>query len=112
MKFEIAVEDPQRDDIRALVARHLDFAREVTPPGHVHALGDDGLLDPAVTFFAARTGGTLVAIGALRKLDPSHAEVKSMHTAAESRGQGIGAAMLDHLLAVARQRGYRRVSLE
>ncbi len=112
MQFEIAVDDPRRDDVRALVARHLAFADEVTPPGHVHALGADGLVDPAVTFFGARAGGDLIAIGALRELEPSHGEVKSMHTAVEHRGQGLASAMLEHLLAVARKRGYRRVSLE
>jgi putative acetyltransferase len=109
---EIAVENPNRDDVRALVARHLDFANHVTPPGHVHALGAHGLSDPTVTFFGARDAGTLVAIGALRELDPDHGELKSMHTAAEFRGRGFAAAMLDRLLAVARARGYRRVSLE
>jgi putative acetyltransferase len=35
-----------------------------------------------------------------------------MHTVEAARGRGIGRAMLDHLLAEARRRGYRRVSLE
>ena len=35
-----------------------------------------------------------------------------MHTVIAARGQGIGQAMLDHLIAVARARGVRRVSLE
>jgi putative acetyltransferase len=112
VQFDIAVEDTKRDDVRALVARHVEFAREVTPAGHVHTLGADGITDPAVTLFGARTGGVLVAIGALRELDSRHGEVKSMHTAAEHRGEGLASAMLDHLLRVACRRGYRRVSLE
>jgi putative acetyltransferase len=44
--------------------------------------------------------------------DENHAEVKSMHTAEAARGRGIGRAMIDHLLSVARDRGFRRVSLE
>ena len=39
-------------------------------------------------------------------------EVKSMHTAEAARRRGIGRAMVDHLIGVARARGYRRVSLE
>jgi putative acetyltransferase len=108
----IATDDPRADDIRALLARHLGFAREMSPPEDVHALDLDGLLDPAVTFFSARRAGDLLGIGALKELDSNHAELKSMHTAAATRRQGVGGAMVDHLLAVARARGYRRVSLE
>lgn len=35
-----------------------------------------------------------------------------MHTAAAARGRGVGRAMLDHLITVARERGFRRLSLE
>jgi putative acetyltransferase len=108
----IAPDDPRADDVRELIARHLAFARSVTPPEDVHALDLDGLVDPTVTFFSYRDGGELLAVGALKHLDDEHAEVKSMHTAESARGRGIGRAMLAHLLAVARERGYRRVSLE
>lgn len=108
----IAADDPRAEDVQALLERHLAFAREVTPPGHVHALEIDGLLDPAVTFFSARRDGVLVGVGALKHLDASHVELKSMHTAEAARGQGIGRAMVDHLLATAADRKYERVSLE
>ena len=108
----IAPDDPLADDVRLLIARHLAFARSVTPPEDVHALDLDGLVDPSVTLFGYRVDGELLAIGALKHLDDEHGEVKSMHTASEARGRGVGRAMLDHLLAVARERGYRRVSLE
>ena len=108
----IAVDDPRAGDVRALLERHLAFAVEVTPAGHVHALGVDGLLDPVVTFFGARAGGELLGVGALKELDDGHGELKSMHTAATARGRGVGRAMVEHLLGVARARGYRRVSLE
>jgi len=112
MEVVIAVDDPRVDDVRALLEVHLAFSRAVTPPGHVHALEIDGLLDPAVTFFSARRAGVLVEIGALKRLDDSHAEAKSMHTSEAARGQGVGRAMVDHLLAVAAARSYQRVSLE
>jgi putative acetyltransferase len=94
------------------LATHLEFARAPTPPEDAHALDVDGLCDPAVTFFSFRRGGTLLAVGALQRLDSEHAEVKSMHTAEAARGQGIGRRMLEHLISVARQAGYRRISLE
>jgi putative acetyltransferase len=109
----VAQEDPLGPEARALLERHLAFARLTSPPEHVHALCLDGVLDPSVTLFGARhPGGPLLGVGALRHLDDTHGEVKAMHTAAESRGRGVGRAVVVHLLGVARDRAYRRVSLE
>jgi len=112
MTMLIAMDDPRRDDVLAVLRTHWAFAQENTPPEDVHALDLDGLLDPSVTFFSARRGDELVGIGALKRLDPSHAELKSMHTVATARGSGVGRAMVEHLLAFARDQGVARVSLE
>ncbi len=69
MRLVIAVDDPRAEDVRALLAAHLAFARRVTPPEDVHALDIEGLLDPAVTFFSARLDGELLGVGALKQLD-------------------------------------------
>ena len=112
MALVIAVDDPRVDDVRGLLERHLALSRAASPPEHVHALDLDGLLNPAVTFFSARLDGVLVGMGALKRLDDAHAELKTMHTSESARRQGVGRAMLDHLVTVAAQRNYRRVSLE
>jgi putative acetyltransferase len=108
----IAIDDPLAADVRELLGRHLAFARTHTPPEDVHALDLTGLLDASVTFFSYRVSWTLLGVGALKELDRRHGEVKSMHTAQEARGRGVGRAMLAHLVAVARERGYLRISLE
>jgi putative acetyltransferase len=112
-RFVIDIDDPRREDVRALLAAHLAFARSVTPPEHSYALDPDGLLDEAVTLFSVRgSGGELLGIGALKQLDPGHVELKSMHTAASARRRGVGRALVEHLLEAAAARGARRVSLE
>jgi putative acetyltransferase len=83
-----------------------------TPAAHVFALDAEGRLDQTVTYFSARRDGVLLGVGALKELDPSHGELKSMHTVEAARGQGVGRAMVEHLLSVAERRRYRRVSLE
>jgi putative acetyltransferase len=108
----IALDDPRAGDVRALLERHLEFANEHSAPEDIHALDIDGLLVPAVSFYSYRVGGELLGVGALKRLDDAHAEIKSMHTAAAARGRGVARAMVEHLLAVARERGFTRVSLE
>ena len=112
MQGEISVDDPRAPDVRALLERHLAFANTHSPPEDVHALDVSGLVDPAVTFFSFRNEGRLLAVGAIRTLDADHAELKSMHTAEEARGKGLGRAMVDHLIGIASERGVRRVSIE
>lgn len=111
-EIEIARDDPRAADVRSLLRQHLAFANEHTAPEDIHALDIDGLLDPAVTFFSYRSDGELLAVGALKQLDGTHAEMKSMHTAREARGRGIGRAMVEHLIGIARQRGVTQLSLE
>ncbi len=109
---EIAVDDPRKPDVRELLGRHLALMLSVSPPEHSFALDADGLLDPAITFCSLRAAGELLGVGALKRLDAGHAEIKSMHTAQAARGRGVGRAMLTHLLALARSQGFGRVSLE
>ena len=108
----ISIDDPRADDVRALLERHLAFARATTRPEDVYALDVDGLADPAVTFFSYRADGRVVGVAALKRIDDEHAELKSMHTAEEARGQGVARALVEHIVGLARERGYRRPSLE
>jgi putative acetyltransferase len=108
----ISVDDPSRPEVRALLERHLGFCLSETPPEHSFALDVDGLLDQRVTFVSCRDGDTVLGVAAIKELDTRHAEIKSMHTAAEARGRGVGRALLSYLLDTARTRGYRLVSLE
>jgi putative acetyltransferase len=108
----IETDDPRADDVRELLGRHLAYARATTLPHEVYALDVDALAEPSVTFFSFRAGGELLGVAALKQLSADHAEIKSMHTAEAARGQGIGRRLVEHLLAVARERGYTRVSLE
>jgi putative acetyltransferase len=114
MEIQITEADPTADDVRDLIARHLRFTAAASPPEFAFALDHAGLVEPGVTLFALRQDGDgeLLAVGALKHLDDTHAELKSMHTAQEARGRGLGRRMLHHLIATAAGRGYRRLSLE
>ena len=98
--------------VQALVALHLAEMHQNSPACSVHALPADKLREPGVTFWSAWLGADLAAIGAMKELDPARGELKSMRAAPAFRGKGLGEAMLLHLIAAARARGYRRLSLE
>ncbi|GGI43879.1 putative acetyltransferase [Agromyces flavus] len=95
-----------------LLRDHLDDMFATSPPESVHALDVSGLEVPEVTFWTIAEGGDILGCVALKELDPGHGELKSMRTDAESRGRGLGARLLEHVLAEAARRGYGRVSLE
>ncbi|MFI5430007.1 GNAT family N-acetyltransferase [Aeromicrobium sp. UC242_57] len=107
----------RRDDltglqVRALLEEHLAEMASHTPAESVHALPVEQLAGPGITFWSLWSGDQLAGCGALKQLDPSHAEIKSMRTTTQFRGQGLGAELLLRLLAEARRLGYSRVSLE
>jgi putative acetyltransferase len=110
--MRIERDDLRRPEVRALLREHLSNMYSLSPPDSVHALGLDGLKGPDVTFWTVWEDAVLLGCGALKELDPTHGEVKSMRTPAHMRRRGAGRAVLTHILAEARARGYRRVSLE
>jgi len=99
-------------EIAALLATHVAFCRASSPPESTHVLDLDALRAPGITFWSAWDGASLLGCSALKELDPTHGEVKSMHTAARHRGRGVGLALLRHMVGEARSRSYRRLSLE
>jgi putative acetyltransferase len=110
--LEITLDDLTGPEIAELLTEHLRCLSEVSPPESRHALDLDGLRQPDVTFWSAWLGSEIAGCGALKELDPAHGEIKSMRTAHAHLRKGIAAALLAHMIAEARRRKYRRVSLE
>ncbi len=111
-ELRIEVDDLTRSSVRALLAEHLADMHATTPAESVHALDLTGLSSPSVTVWTAWSGADLLGCAALSELTPTEGEIKSMRTAPAARGRGVAGRMLSHVLASARSRGYRRVSLE
>lgn len=102
----------EAEDFVALINAHAELMLSLSPPDSCHFLPIDGLKTPDVTVWEMREGETLVGCGALKQLSATHAEIKSMHTLASKRGTGLGRKMLEHILATANSRGYKKLSLE
>lgn len=108
----IQIDDLAGSEIRTLLEEHLRNMYELSPPESVHALDLAALRSSEITFWTAWSQGELLGCGALKALDPTHGEVKSMRTALARRRTGVGRAMLEHIIAEARSRSYARLSLE
>ncbi|MEY3935497.1 MAG: hypothetical protein RI901_927 [Actinomycetota bacterium] len=112
MEIEICTEKSLTEELAKLLQAHWLFCTSTTPIEHVYALDASKMFASDITVFGARIQGELVGVGALRNLDEEHAELKSMHTLAKSRGLGVGKAMVAHIEQFAKDQGIKRVSLE
>lgn len=108
----IALENPMGADLALLMARHTADMHADTPPESIHMMDASQLAVPEIAFYVLREGGQPLAMGAFKRIDPTHAELKSMHVLAEARGRGLSRRMLDHLTAAATAAGITRLSLE
>lgn len=110
--LSIVPDDLTGEPVLALLQLHLDEMHQWSPACKVHAMPAERLRQPDVTFFSAWDGDRLAGCGAIKHLDETHGELKSMRAAPDYRGKGVGKAILLRLLEEARARGYTRVSLE
>ena len=110
--MDIKLDDLSGAEVRALLREHLDRMRQLSPPESVHALPLEELCAPGITFWTVWESGELLGCGALKELNPRHAEIKSMRTSTRHLRKGVAKTLLNHIVAEAMRRGYRRLSLE
>lgn len=110
--LRIVADDLSGEAIGQLIAYHLGESNRWSPPESVHAMPRERLAKSDIAFFAAWLDDELAGCGALKQLAPNHGEIKSMRVAPAFLRQGVGEAILLHLIGEARRRGYARLSLE
>ena len=112
MDLSFHLGDLDSEDVQALLGFHFAQMRSTSPPEACHVLPGAELRHPSISFWSVRQHGTLLGVGALKRLDAAHGEIKSMRTAPDALGRGVGRALLRHIIAHARSGGYSRLSLE
>ena len=110
--FEVREDDLAGEQSRELLALHLAGMHSNSPPDSVFALDISGLRSPEVTVWTAWHGDRIAGIGALKMLSGGTAEVKSMRTHPDFLRKGVGAVILETIIAAAKARGTHRLSLE
>ncbi len=110
--MDIRIDDLRSEAIIAMLRSHKADLAQHSPPESCHALDLDGLRAPGVTFWSVWQAGELLGCGALKELDATHGEIKSMRTDSRHVRKGVAARLMRHILQEARGRKYRRLSLE
>ncbi|MDD1780099.1 GNAT family N-acetyltransferase [Enterovibrio sp. ZSDZ35] len=110
--MEIRIDDLSGKEIQQLLFDHLKNMHEISPPESVHALDLSALQHPDVTLWSAWIDGELAGCGALKKIGPSHGEIKSMRTSPKFIRRGVAANLLAHIIQESRTLAFSRLSLE
>ncbi|WP_440064561.1 GNAT family N-acetyltransferase [Streptosporangium sp. OZ121] len=110
--MKIVLDDLSGPEIAGFLDEHVQEMRSITPLESKHALDLDGLRKPEITFWSVMDGDSLVGCGAIKRLDPDHAEVKSMRTAPARKRSGTASLLLEHIITEAKRMGFTRLSLE
>lgn len=112
MTFAIALEDPAKPEIIALLEDGERYGASLYPAESNHFLSIDELRADNVRFAVARdSDGVAVATGALA-LNEDWAELKRMWVVPAARGKGLSRALLRELEARAREAGVTWLRLE
>jgi ribosomal protein S18 acetylase RimI-like enzyme len=68
--------------------------------------------DSGGTFLVTTRNGEIIGTGAIRTLDGDACELKRLWLLTEYHGQGLGYRMMNELLTIAKEQGYKRMQLE
>ena len=108
----IQITNPRNKHVRNLIDAHIAYGNSHYPVESNHHLTADEYGQSNVQLFAAWFGNTCLGIAGLKKFSTRSGELKSMHVLATERGHGIGAKLVQHVLAHAKQQEILSVYLE
>lgn len=108
MRIEIA--NFEAEDFLALIRQHLEFSNQ---DNCTHALGLAELQKPDIRMFVVRdTEGALMGCAALKTLDATSGEIKSVRTHDDHLRKSVSRTLMAHIETVARESGMDALYLE
>jgi putative acetyltransferase len=94
MPVVIALESPEQEDVRALLAQSDAYHASLYPAESNHLVAASELAAENVRFLVARSGGVALGCGALVIGKEGEAEIKRMFVAASARRRLLGRRLL------------------
>ena len=110
--MKIRLDDLKGGEVVSLLEEHYRDMLLHSPPESVHALDTESLHSASICFWSAWIDGELAGCGALKELDKTHGEIKSMRTSLSFLRKGVAEKILVKIIDEAQRRGYTKLSLE
>ena len=95
-----------------LLQKQFVELKAASPIGSAHVLDIAGLKVPSIKFWSLWENDQLMGCGALKFLDKSHGEFKSIRVHDNFRGKGYGTKVVNHLIEEAKKLRIYRLSIE
>ena len=102
----------ENKEVNDLLTKHFIELRAASPKGSAHVLDIPGLKVPSIKFWSFWSKDKLMGCGALKLLDKTHGEFKSIRVHNSFRKKGIGIKVISHLIEKAKKLGLERISIE
>jgi len=99
-------------EVHELLTKHFIELRSASPQGSAHVLDIPGLKVSSIKFWSLWETEKLLGCGALKFLDESHGEFKSIRVHDNFRNKGNGIKVIKHLIDEAKKLDITRLSIE
>ena len=99
-------------EVNELLTKHFIELRAASPQGSAHVLDIPGLKVTSIKFWSLWENDKLIGCGALKFLDKSHGEFKSIRIHNDFRGQGYGINVINYLINEAKKLKIKKLSIE
>ena len=99
-------------EVNELLNKHFVELRSVSPAGSAHVLDIGGLKDQTIKFWSFWDNNNLIGCGALKFLDKSHGEFKSIRVSDKFRKKGNGEKIFYHLIVESKILKIKKISIE
>ena len=98
--------------VHELLSKHFVELRAASPEGSAHVLDIPGLKVSSIKFWSLWQDENLIGCGALKFLDESHGEFKSIRIHDNFRNKGYGINVINHLINEAKKLNIKKLSIE
>ena len=99
-------------EVHELLTKHFVELRAASPEGSAHVLDIPGLKDKSIKFWSLWQDEMLMGCGALKFLEKSHGEFKSIRIHDNFRRMGNGINVTNHLINEAKKLNIQKLSIE